>query len=84
MVNLVLARFLVVAQILVLELTPQLDNIYAIKLANTIMIPILKFCQAQFQFASSMQVQLRTEISLIISVRPTPPTPPEQVYLKHF
>ena len=30
----------------------------------------LAFCQAQFQLASSVQVQLRTEISLIITVRP--------------
>ena len=37
-------------------------------------------CQAQFQLASSVQVQLRTEISLIITVRPPhPPTPPGQV-----
>ena len=35
----------------------------------------LIFCQAQFQLASSVQVQLRTESSLIISVRPTPPHP---------
>ena len=35
------------------------------------------FCQAQFQLASSVQVQLGTEISLIITVRPTnPPHPP--------
>ena len=32
----------------------------------------LSFCQAQFQLASSVEVQLRTEISLIITVRPTP------------
>ena len=37
---------------------------------------ILLFNQAQFQFASSVQVQLRTEISLIITVRPTQPTRP--------
>ena len=30
-------------------------------------------CQAQFQFASSVSVQLRTEISLIITVRPHHP-----------
>ena len=39
-----------------------------------------KYCQAQFQLASSVEVQLRTEISLIISVRPTHPP----VYLKHL
>ena len=45
-------------------------------------ITLIKFthfyCRAQFQLASSVQVQLRTKISLIISVRPhtTPPTPP--------
>ena len=37
---------------------------------------ILLFYQAQFQLASSVQVQLRTEISLIITVRPTQPTRP--------
>ena len=33
----------------------------------------MSFFQAQLQFARSVQVQLRTEISLIISVRPTHP-----------
>ena len=42
-----------------------------------------KFCQAQLQLDSSVNVQLRTEISIIISVRPHP-TLPEQVYLSHF
>ena len=44
-------------------------------------------CKAQFQLASSVQVQLGTEISLIITVRPqptTPSTPTRQVYLSHF
>ena len=35
-----------------------------------------KFCQAQFQLASSVPVQLGTEISLNISVTPAPPHPP--------
>ena len=34
------------------------------------------YCQAQFQLSNSVQVQLRTEISLIISVRPHPTYPP--------
>ena len=34
------------------------------------------FCQAQFQLASSVPVQLGTEISLIISVTPPHPTHP--------
>ena len=35
----------------------------------------LKFCQAQFQLASAVPVQMGTEISLNISVTPTqPPT----------
>ena len=42
------------------------------------------FCQAQFQLASSVPVQLGTEISLNISVTPHPPHPPGQVYLSHF
>ena len=33
------------------------------------------YCQAQFQLASSVLVQVSTEISLIISVRPIPPKP---------
>ena len=37
--------------------------------------PCPTFCQALFQFASSVQVQLKTEISLIISVRPHPTYP---------
>ena len=36
------------------------------------------YCQAQFQLASSVPVQLGTEICLIISVTPTPPSPPTQ------
>ena len=39
------------------------------------------FCQAQFQLATSVPVQLGTEISLNISVTPNPPG---QVYLSHF
>ena len=34
------------------------------------------YCQAQFRLASSVPVQLGTEISLNISVTPTPPHPP--------
>ena len=37
---------------------------------NLITLSIFDFSQAQFQLANSVQVQLRTEISLIISVRP--------------
>ena len=40
------------------------------------------FFQTQFQLARLVQVQFRTEISLIISVKL--PTPPRQVYLSHL
>ena len=39
---------------------------------------ILLFYQAQFQSASSVQVQLRTEISFIITVRSIHPTHPDK------
>ena len=48
------------------------------------------FCQDQCRLASSVPVQLRTDISHIISVIPTtpaphiPPTPTRQVYLSPF
>ena len=42
------------------------------------------FCsQAQFKLASSLPVQLGTETGLIITVRPTHPTHPGQVYCKY-
>ena len=40
------------------------------------------YCQAQFK-SSSSSVQLRTETGLIITVKPTPPTHPGQVYWKY-
>ena len=43
---------------------------------NTLTINLVKYCQAQFQLASSVPDQLGTEISLIISVTHTHPTPP--------
>ena len=45
-------------------------------------VPVL--CQAQFQLASSVPVQLGIEISLNISVTRHPPHPPGQVYLSYF
>ena len=41
--------------------------------------PASKFYQAQFKLASSVQVQLRAETSLIITVRPTPPAPDKYI-----
>ena len=55
------------------------DNFYNVKTV---------FCQAQFKLASSVQVQLRTEIDLKITEThpthpPTRPTYPGQVYCKY-
>ena len=44
-------------------------------------LKFLLYCQAQFQLAVQCKFNLRTEISLIITVRPTPHW---QVYLRHF
>ena len=37
------------------------------------------YCQAQFQLASSVPVQLETETGLIITKKPTPPTPDKYI-----
>ena len=49
------------------------------RLLNTSAFWLKIHCQTQFQLASSVPVQLRTEISLIITVRP--PHPPTQASL---
>ena len=49
--------------------------IFGIALVLKLFILYRSYCQAQFQLAVSVQVQLITEISLIISVRPHPPYP---------
>ena len=58
------------------------QNITQIKAFSVPML-IALILPSSVQAGSSVQVQLTTEISLIITVRPTHPTPPGQVYLSH-
>ena len=55
-------------------------NIWIIQIYET-----LQGCSRHFKLPSSVPVQLRTEISLIIIVTPThPPHPPGQVYVSNL